>query len=113
MAWSSPEARNGPAARAARGAPRASRIPCAADRRAGRAAEGIARLREAFLPLEDIRDARSPLCVLHRAVDLAGIADTGPLTPMLSDVVAGESKAELADVAQTLLAINAQLQAVA
>lgn len=75
--------------------------------------EPASQLREIFLPLEDIRDARSPLCVLHRAVDLAGIADTGPLTPMLSDVVAGDSKAELADVAQTLLATNAQLQAVA
>lgn len=71
--------------------------------------EMAASLRESFLPLEDIRDERSPLCVLHRAVGLAGIAETGPLTPLLSDVVEGESKAALAQVAQELLATDTRL----
>lgn len=44
------------------------------------------RIREAFLPLEDLRDAISPLRVLHAAVALAGIAETGPALPMLSDL---------------------------
>jgi dihydrodipicolinate synthase/N-acetylneuraminate lyase len=42
--------------------------------------------REAFLPLEDCRDAYSPIRVLHDAVTLAGIADMGPMLPMLSNL---------------------------
>ncbi|HEX5211088.1 MAG TPA: dihydrodipicolinate synthase family protein [Pseudolabrys sp.] len=42
------------------------------------------RLRALFIPLEDQRDAHSPLRVLHDAVRLAGIADTGPMQPYLS-----------------------------
>lgn len=62
------------------------------------------RIREDFLPIEDMRDDLSPLCVLHRAVQLAGIADTGPLTPMLSDVVSGASTETLRQICSTLLA---------
>lgn len=43
-------------------------------------------IRTLFLPLEDLRDAHSPLRVLHEAVRLAGIADTGPLLPMLANI---------------------------
>ena len=35
--------------------------------------------RELFMPLEDARDAHSPIRILHAAVALAGIADTGPI----------------------------------
>jgi dihydrodipicolinate synthase/N-acetylneuraminate lyase len=42
--------------------------------------------REAFIPLEDCRDAFSPIRVLHDAVTLAGIADMGPMLPMLSNL---------------------------
>lgn len=42
--------------------------------------------RKAFLPLEDCRDAFSPIRVLHDAVTLAGIADMGPMLPMLSNL---------------------------
>jgi dihydrodipicolinate synthase/N-acetylneuraminate lyase len=42
--------------------------------------------RKAFLPLEDCRDAYSPIRVLHDAVTLAGIADMGPMLPMLSNL---------------------------
>ncbi|MEP7063132.1 MAG: dihydrodipicolinate synthase family protein [Betaproteobacteria bacterium] len=44
------------------------------------------RVRRAYLPLEDLRDALSPLRVLHEAVTLAGIADMGPMLPMLSNL---------------------------
>jgi 4-hydroxy-tetrahydrodipicolinate synthase len=46
----------------------------------------IARLREHFIPLEDLRDKHSPLRVLHEAVRLAGIAETGPMLPFLSNI---------------------------
>jgi 4-hydroxy-tetrahydrodipicolinate synthase len=44
------------------------------------------RLRALFMPLEDLRDRHSPLRVLHEAVRLAGIADTGPMLPFLSNI---------------------------
>lgn len=44
------------------------------------------RLRDFFLPLEDLRDAHSPLQVLHEAVRLAGVADTGPMYPFLANI---------------------------
>jgi dihydrodipicolinate synthase/N-acetylneuraminate lyase len=43
-------------------------------------------VRTAFIPLEDARDALSPIRVLHEAVRLAGIADTGPILPLLSNL---------------------------
>ena len=42
--------------------------------------------RAAFLPLENFRDAFSPIRVLHDAVTLADIADMGPMLPMLSNL---------------------------
>lgn len=45
-----------------------------------------AEIRELFLPLEDHRDGISPLRVLHEAVTLSGIADMGPMSPMLSNI---------------------------
>jgi 4-hydroxy-tetrahydrodipicolinate synthase len=44
------------------------------------------RLRAFFLPLEDLRDAHSPLRVLHEAVSLAGISENGPLLPYLANI---------------------------
>lgn len=44
------------------------------------------RIRQLFKPLEDLRNAISPIRVLHEAVRLAGIAETGPLLPLLSNV---------------------------
>ncbi|HRQ90640.1 MAG TPA: dihydrodipicolinate synthase family protein, partial [Bacteroidia bacterium] len=37
-------------------------------------------------PLEDLRNVINPVRVLHEAVRLAGIADTGPALPLLSGV---------------------------
>ena len=42
--------------------------------------------RRTFLPFENLRDAFSPIRVLHDAVTLAGIADMGPMLPMLSNL---------------------------
>jgi dihydrodipicolinate synthase/N-acetylneuraminate lyase len=42
------------------------------------------RLREAFVPLEDLRDRWGAARVLHEAVALAGIVETGPIIPFLS-----------------------------
>jgi dihydrodipicolinate synthase/N-acetylneuraminate lyase len=44
------------------------------------------RIRRIFEPLEDLRNAISPICVLHEAVAAAGVASTGPLLPLLDRV---------------------------
>jgi dihydrodipicolinate synthase/N-acetylneuraminate lyase len=44
------------------------------------------RIRRIFRPLEDLRNAINPIRVLHEAVRLAGIADTGALAPLLSNL---------------------------
>jgi dihydrodipicolinate synthase/N-acetylneuraminate lyase len=51
------------------------------------AAEAI---RHAFCPLENLRNDISPIRVLHEAVALAGIAQTGPLMPCLSELEPSE-----------------------
>lgn len=57
------------------------RLFAASGRRDYPAAE---ELRAAFMPLEDLRDQWNPAKVLHAAVELAGIAKTGPVLPFLS-----------------------------
>ena len=42
------------------------------------------RLRDAFVPLEDLRDRWGAARVLHEAVALAGVVETGPIIPFLS-----------------------------
>jgi len=44
------------------------------------------KLRATCKPLEDLRNAINPVRVLHEAVRLAGIADTGPMLPLLSNL---------------------------
>ena len=44
------------------------------------------RIRGIFRPLEDLRNAINPIRVLHQAVESAGIAPTGPLLPLLTNV---------------------------
>ncbi|MBI1983473.1 MAG: dihydrodipicolinate synthase family protein [Acidobacteria bacterium] len=63
------------------------------------------RLRSEFLPLEDLRDAWGPARVLHSAVEFAGIATTGPLTPYLSSLTLAQLQ-ELAPVARSLAERN-------
>ena len=66
-------------------------------------------LRAAYLPLEDLRDAHSPIRVLHEAVSLAGIADMGPILPQLSNI-GPEHHAAIRAAARALLAHDAALQ---
>lgn len=61
------------------------------------------RIRQLFAPLEDLRNQLNPIRVLHEAVRLAGIADTGPLLPLLSNLPS-EDHAPIRDAALKLLA---------
>ncbi|MCE3018173.1 MAG: dihydrodipicolinate synthase family protein [Pirellula sp.] len=45
-------------------------------------------IREVFRPLEDLRNGIQPIRVLHHAVKAAGIADTGPMQPLLGELEA-------------------------
>jgi dihydrodipicolinate synthase/N-acetylneuraminate lyase len=60
-------------------------------------------LRSHFIPLEDKRDAWGPARVLHAAIDVAGVAATGPVPPFVS-ALGDTQRAELAPVARALLA---------
>jgi dihydrodipicolinate synthase/N-acetylneuraminate lyase len=62
-----------------------------------------AKIRAAYIPLEDQRDALGPIRVLHDAVTLAGIAEMGPILPMVSNLSATERSA-VQPVAKALLA---------
>jgi dihydrodipicolinate synthase/N-acetylneuraminate lyase len=66
------------------------------------------KIRAAYIPLEDQRDARGPIRVLHDAVTLAGIADMGPILPMLSNLEPAERGAVQA-AATALLAHDRNL----
>ena len=63
-------------------------------------------IRAIYGPLEDLRNGLGPIPVLHHAVALAGIADTGPFLPLLAplndDLLPGIETA-----AKALLAQNA------
>ena len=48
------------------------------------------RIRAVFKPLEERRNEINPIRVLHEAVRLAGIAETGPLLPLLTNVAESE-----------------------
>ncbi len=60
------------------------------------------RIRAQFSPLESLRDSINPVRVLHAAVALAGIAETGPITPFWSPVSSGD-EAAIAAAARGLL----------
>jgi dihydrodipicolinate synthase/N-acetylneuraminate lyase len=60
-------------------------------------------IREKFTKLEDLRNAHGPIPVLHHAVKLAGIADTGPMLPLLGDLSA-EKQREIEAAAKETLA---------
>ncbi|TWT98415.1 dihydrodipicolinate synthase family protein [Stieleria varia] len=59
-------------------------------------------IRKWFLPLEDLRNGINPIRVLHHAVAEAGIAHTGDLLPMLSNLSADE-------IAQIAKAVSAMM----
>jgi dihydrodipicolinate synthase/N-acetylneuraminate lyase len=58
-------------------------------------------LQSKMLPLEDLRDEISPIRVLHDAVTDAGIADMGPMLPMLANVPEVE-RSRITEVARAL-----------
>ena len=70
--------------------------------------ETAAKLRASYIPLEDARDAHSPIRVLHEAVRLAGIADTGPILPLLSNIEADKHE-QIRQAARALLAADQSL----
>ena len=70
--------------------------------------EEAGKVRAAYIALEDQRDALGPIRVLHDAVTLAGIADMGPMLPMISNLDASE-RAAVAGPAKQLLAHDREL----
>jgi dihydrodipicolinate synthase/N-acetylneuraminate lyase len=68
------------------------------------------RIRSRFLDLEDLRDAWGPARVLHHALELAGVARTGPIPPFVSEL-SSEQKTRLAPVVQELLTQQQELVA--
>lgn len=62
-------------------------------------------VRKAFRPLEFLRDEIHPIRVLHEAVRLAEIADTGRQLPLLSGI-ASSAEADVQKAATDLLAIG-------
>jgi dihydrodipicolinate synthase/N-acetylneuraminate lyase len=69
------------------------------------------RIRSAFLPLEDLRDGHSPLKVLHAAVGLAGIAETGPMLPFLDEIADAGVLGSIKGAAAALLAADNRFMA--
>jgi dihydrodipicolinate synthase/N-acetylneuraminate lyase len=67
--------------------------------------EQAEKLRAVFLPLEDLRDEWGPPRVIHAAVALAGVAETGPIPPFVSELTAAQ-KERLRPVARELLQRN-------
>jgi dihydrodipicolinate synthase/N-acetylneuraminate lyase len=68
------------------------------------------KIRAAYIPLEDQRDSRGPIRVLHDALTLAGIADMGPMLPMISNLDASE-RAAVKSAAVALLEHDRKLAA--
>lgn len=63
------------------------------------------KLCQRYMPLEDLRDEMNAIRVLHDAVRLARIADTGPILPMLSNL-SDEQCAKVEPVARALRAAD-------
>lgn len=72
---------------------------------------GAERLLEPIRPLEDLREKLSPIRVIHEAVRLAGVADTGPIYPMFSNIEA-KHHAAIQAAALRLLEVEHELAAV-
>ncbi len=68
------------------------------------------RVRSHFLDFEDLRDAWGPARVLHQALELAGIARTGPIPPFVSELPA-EQRDRLAPAVQALVTQQQELVA--
>lgn len=64
-------------------------------------------IRTEFLKLEDLRNRIHPIRVLHRAVELAGIATTGPMLPMLGELSVGDMTAVATAAVELVQSSNA------
>jgi dihydrodipicolinate synthase/N-acetylneuraminate lyase len=61
-------------------------------------------IRASFGPLEDLRNSIQPIRVLHEAVSSAGIAETGPMQPLLGEL-SDANKRAIKQAVQELLAL--------
>lgn len=68
-----------------------------------------AAMRERYIPLEDQRDSISPIRILHDAVTLSGIADMGPMLPLLTGLPESQ-RLHLAPIARRLLELDQALE---
>jgi dihydrodipicolinate synthase/N-acetylneuraminate lyase len=64
--------------------------------------------RSRFMAVEDLRDEWGPARVLHHALELAGIAQTGPIPPFVSEL-SQEQKNRTRPVVQELLTAHQEL----
>lgn len=62
-------------------------------------------VRKLYIPMEDARDSINPIRVLHDAVTLSGVADMGPILPLLTGLSAAERET-VAPFARQLLAAD-------
>jgi len=67
--------------------------------------EAAESIRQTFKPLEDLRNNINPIRVLHSAVAEAGIAETGPILPLM-DEVNDSDRLKIAAAARELLTQN-------
>jgi dihydrodipicolinate synthase/N-acetylneuraminate lyase len=67
-------------------------------------------LRSQFLPLEDRRDAWGPARVLHAALELAGVATTGPIPPFVT-ALGSDQRGALAPLARDLFRLDSEKRA--
>jgi dihydrodipicolinate synthase/N-acetylneuraminate lyase len=67
---------------------------------------GAQQAREAFLPLESLRERAQVFAVLHEAITLSGIAEMGPLLPML-DFIDERDRSPLRSIVRDLVAAEA------
>ena len=61
-------------------------------------------IRASFGPLEDLRNTIQPIRVLHHAVAAAGIAETGPMQPLLGEL-SEQQQASIMLAVQALIAL--------
>lgn len=64
--------------------------------------ETAEQIQATFKPLEDLRNSINPIRVLHTAVALSGIANTGPIIPLMSELNASDRPAIQAAAAKLL-----------
>jgi dihydrodipicolinate synthase/N-acetylneuraminate lyase len=62
-------------------------------------------IRQAFLPFEDLRDAWGAAQVLHSGIEAAGLAETGPVPPFMSELPAARLE-QVRPVARALMESN-------